>query len=91
MLWTKIAAILNRKLELYPAKHQMTDFDVDMINQINCFLKVDMAKYGGKIDLVKIPSKIRVKTLDLSITSVNKATEYAEFYKETSILLAKHT
>ena len=54
---------------------------MDIINQINCFLKVDMLKHGlTEKDMIKLPADIRVNKLNLLLTqSDNLSKEYKDF------------
>jgi hypothetical protein len=46
-----------------------------MLNQVNCFLKLDMSQHGH-ISAIKVPTPIKIQDVDLSLTSVNKEKDY---------------
>lgn len=81
VLWEKLAELLNKKvsiidikcynqLKTFPDDYQLSSIDLDHLNQINAFLKLEMG--FGTVKLIKIPSSVSFDMLRLSKTSANK-------------------
>ncbi len=57
-------------MKTFPDDYQLSSIDLDNLNQINAFLKLEMGVSITK--LIKIPSNVSFDMLRLSKTSANK-------------------
>lgn len=65
------------------SKRHLRPIDLDHIEQINCFLKIDLG-YSDK-RLLKVPSTVAFQEYTLDKTSANRAAEYKDFIAKVSL------
>lgn len=91
-LWTKMIGLLNQKLSrlLSGSGLSLQANEYDMVNQVNNFIRLDMAKYGVK-NIIKVPKAIEINPLDYKYTTVHYEKEYSQFIRETIQFMKKHS